>query len=171
MTRLHQIQIQYAPAEDRGLLRVNTTDGAEYRFWLTRRFVVLLWPLLVRALDTDGHAATQRGATERAAVRAFEHHKAVGDSNFATPFQPGSATPLGGAPVLLGRAALHPVAAGGYLLSLHPLQGQGIDLTFDGTMLHSFSKLLDDMVRSAEWQLDHEALAPRETLPPTTSVN
>ena len=50
---LHQIQLTYNEKQDRVLLRVSTTDGTEFQFWLTRRFIKRLWGLLVKLLEQD----------------------------------------------------------------------------------------------------------------------
>ena len=45
-----QIQIRYIQEEDRILMRLNTVAEEEYRFWLTHRFLIRLWPVLQDAL-------------------------------------------------------------------------------------------------------------------------
>ena len=45
-TRLHQMTVKYLPTEDRMLLRIATSEKTEYRLWLTRRFIGILWPAL-----------------------------------------------------------------------------------------------------------------------------
>ena len=55
--RLHQLHVEYAPAEDRILLKFNTVDRQELRFWLTRKFVKSFWDSLQTLLewaDRDG---------------------------------------------------------------------------------------------------------------------
>jgi hypothetical protein len=50
--RIHRIQIGSDEQEDRLLLRVSTTDGCEYRFWLTQGLQVLsLYPRQGQGLD------------------------------------------------------------------------------------------------------------------------
>ena len=43
---LSQMQMLYVSEEDRILFRVNSTSGEEFRFWLTRRYVLLLIKVL-----------------------------------------------------------------------------------------------------------------------------
>ncbi|MEO5334425.1 MAG: hypothetical protein H7839_20615, partial [Magnetococcus sp. YQC-5] len=51
---LHQIQMAFSQEEDRLQLRISTGTH-EVRFWLTRRFVKLAWPILQQAIeDTAG---------------------------------------------------------------------------------------------------------------------
>src|SRR5262245_38468956 len=45
---IHQMQIRPDEQEDRLLLRLSTTDAAEFRFWLTRSFVKKLWGMLIK---------------------------------------------------------------------------------------------------------------------------
>jgi len=49
--RLHQLKVEYEPEQDRLLMLVATNEGMELRLTLTRRFVKLLWPLLVKGGD------------------------------------------------------------------------------------------------------------------------
>ena len=72
MTAISQIQMRYVPLEDRVLLRLNTSDQDEFRFWLTRRFVVMLISALQahKAADPDVSAAPAGDARE--AVRQFK---------------------------------------------------------------------------------------------------
>ena len=50
--RLHQINLGYSPEEDRILLRINTTGKTEYRLWMTRRYVKILWKLLTKSVES-----------------------------------------------------------------------------------------------------------------------
>jgi hypothetical protein len=43
---IHQLSVNYLQEQDRILARINTTDGAELRLWLTRRLTMGLMPLL-----------------------------------------------------------------------------------------------------------------------------
>ena len=49
--KLHQLKIDFNAEQDRLLMLVSTDDGAEVRMWITRRFVKLLWPLLVKLAE------------------------------------------------------------------------------------------------------------------------
>ena len=49
--RLHQLKVDYDAEQDRLLMQVATSEGVEVRLWLTRRFVKLLWPLLVKLAE------------------------------------------------------------------------------------------------------------------------
>jgi hypothetical protein len=49
--KLHQLKVDYNAEQDRLLMLIATSDGVELRMWLTRRFVKLLWPLLVKLAE------------------------------------------------------------------------------------------------------------------------
>ena len=66
--RLHQIRIDYHQEQDRLLLRISTDDSSELRFWLTRRFVKGLWPVLMKMAEAVGEARVQHDPTIRKAA-------------------------------------------------------------------------------------------------------
>ena len=151
MTKLHQIQFRYDPHEDRILLRLTTTTRHEFRFWVTRRYTKLLWAGLT------GSAARGAAVTPalREAVLAIEQEAAIARADFKTEFNEAAISkPLGDTPVLLARLKCTRQDEGITLLALHPIQGQGIEIRLDQTLLHSMLKLLAEATQSAEWDLN-----------------
>ena len=57
---IHQIQMAFDKLQDRILLRVSTSDQAEFRFWMTRRYTKLLWTMLIKMLERDPAAEIGR---------------------------------------------------------------------------------------------------------------
>lgn len=154
MARLHQLRLQYVAAEDRALLLVSTTARQEYRFWLTRRLVKALWPVLERALANDEAVRRHGDAGTRDAVLAFRHEQAVRAADFATEYQgEGLEHPLGETPLLVARARISADGAGNHRVALAPRQGQGIEFHIASSALHSLSRLVADTARMAEWDL------------------
>jgi hypothetical protein len=155
MTQLNQIQCRYVPLEDRVLLRVNSTDHSEFRFWLTRRYVRLLWPVLSQLLQGDPQISQASDEQARQAILAFQHESALSQSTFSTAFKEEQAKfPLGETPVLLARIQTKTTTQGQSILCLHPEQGQGIDLNMNKTLLHALIRLLTDAVQKAGWELE-----------------
>jgi len=153
--QLHQIQIQFVPREDRILLRIKTTDKSEFRFWMTRRYVKLLWPVVVKMLEADQQIQLQENQAAKSAVLSFQHEKALQKGDFATQFSEDSSNlPLGETPILLAKIQLKRRNDGGNLLCMHPEKGEGIDLGLNDVLLHSFSKLLADAVSVSDWDID-----------------
>lgn len=155
MSQLHQIQLQYDAHEDRGLLRISTQDGAEYRFWMTRRYVKVLWPILLRMVSENEQVARQADPAAKRTVLSFQHEQALGRSDFATRYQEEEKRlPLGQDPILLARVQLKRAPSGSPVLCMHPLEGQGIELAMNDVLVHSLCKLVGDVVRQAEWDVD-----------------
>jgi len=153
--QLHQIQIQFVPREDRILLRIKTTDKLEFRFWMTRRYVKLLWPVVVKMLEADQQIQLQENQAAKSAVLSFQHEKALQEGDFSTQFSEDSSNlPLGETPILLAKIQLKRRNDGGNLLCMHPEKGEGIDLGLNEVLLHSFSKLLADAVSVSAWDID-----------------
>lgn len=159
---MHQMQLTYVPEEDRMLFRLNTQGGEEFRFWMTRRYLGLLFQTLaklVRDLEQTKSEAHAGMAVEPLAVES-RHREQVGKADFETAYEESAQLPLGAEPVLLHRAAVRPGTMGQALLGMHPRQGQGIEITLNEKILHSLCKLLADTSKQAGWRLDLELVNP-----------
>ncbi|MBF0179263.1 MAG: hypothetical protein HQM03_04455 [Magnetococcales bacterium] len=155
--QIHQLQASYSVEQDRVLLRVSTSDHAEYRFWLTRRFIQRLWEGLRHHLETR-HRIAESDPKARAALLEFMHQSATAQVDFASPYQEDSetVTPLGREPILVTRATLGVAPEQEELvrLGLNPAEGEGLELTLDTQLMHGFCKLLAEAMSHAEWDLD-----------------
>ncbi|MEM7405800.1 MAG: hypothetical protein AAF458_10945 [Pseudomonadota bacterium] len=168
MARLSQIQLTFVPADDRLLLRISTDEKAELRFWLTRRFVRLLLPVLAGMSLHAATSATVQSAEARAAIADFQRDHALANADFETQFQDDATIfPLGENPVLLERIQTRSNDVGAPVLCLHPANGSGIDLALETQLLHSFKSLLSDAIGKADWNLDTSALHPVATSTPS----
>jgi hypothetical protein len=154
--RLHQMKVDYEAEQDRLLMLVATNEGVELRLTLTRRFVKLLWPLLVKlAEEASPRIRTQANPEARKALLGLEHEHAVSKADFSKPYDAGeSARPLGDAPLLLARIQTGHDRNGQPVVALHPSQGQGITLTFDSVLLHSLCRLLQSAVKKSDWDME-----------------
>lgn len=154
MAQIEQIQIKFDPIQDRLLMRVAGGNQLEFRFWLTRRFVKLMWPALDTAMTQSPLAQTQASPVAKKEVLAFEHEKAVSNSDFKTPYKETPRTlPLGDEPVLLAKMQLRRDANGATTMSLGPESGPGIDLGLNTGLLHSLAELIRNGVDLAGWEL------------------
>src|SRR5574339_1204598 len=103
--KLHQLKVDYDAEQDRLLMLIATSEQMELRMWLTRRYVKLLWPLLVKlAEEASPRIRTQANPEARKALLGIEHQQAVQKADFSKPYDAGEAArPLGDAPLLLAR--------------------------------------------------------------------
>lgn len=172
MSQLKQIHLQFSSLEDRLLLLVKNQELAEYRFWITRRFLKLLWPVLVKLLASNQNVRIQSDAQSRRTVMSFQHESALQESDFATAYeQEVSATPLGISPVLLARVQVKRKPDTAPILCLHPLEGEGIELAMSEPIVHSVCKLLTDAVDKAGWDLELRIASTRATSQTPQTIN
>lgn len=160
--RLHQLKLDFIPEHDRLLLRVNTDEQIEVRLWLTRRALRLLWPLLVQMVRSSPEIAQQSNPEARDALAAMQHEQALGRADFAKPFDESAREmPLGAEPVLVVHIQASRDGKGNQILGLLPQQGQGVHLTLDNTLLHSFCRLVQNAAAKSDWDLVLELPALR----------
>lgn len=165
---LHQIQLSYVPEEDRLLLRVSTREHQELRFWLTRRLVARLWPLLVDQLAARADAGAHADPEARRSLLEFRHEAAVQQADFSAPYRDAPReTPLGAVPLLVTKARLRPGEAG-FDLWLMPAEGSGVRLSLTEAMLHSLCRMLEQTAARTEWGLASPLGAPA---PPPERLN
>jgi hypothetical protein len=169
MSQLDQIQVSFAAAEDRLLLRISTQGNEEFRFWLTRRFVRALRPALTQSLAARPRIQTQADPLAKQELLRFEHEAALQKADFKTPFKGAERTlPLGPDPRVLTRCQLKPRQDGGVVLVVAPEQGEGVDIALNAQLLHSFVALLEHALASAEWDLAPAAPAPTAPAKPAS---
>jgi hypothetical protein len=154
--RLQQLKVDYDAETDRLVMLVATSDEIELRLALTRRFVKLLWPLLVKlAEEASPRIRTQANPEARKALLGLEHEHAVSKADFSKPYDAaGRATPLGEVPLLLARIQTGYDRDGQPVLALHPSEGQGVTLTLDSVLLHSVCRLLQSAVKKSDWDME-----------------
>ena len=151
---IHQMQIRPDEQEDRLLLRLSTTDGAEFRFWMTRSFVKKLWSLLLKMVEWDKAVQQQFDASMRQTVLEIQHQGFAQQGDFSKGFEEiPRKFPLGDVPVLLASGKGVRRDDGLYVLSLFPVKGQGLDMTLDTRLLHIFGKLVRDAVQRTDWDM------------------
>lgn len=152
---VNQLHISFVPAHDRLLLRVATANRREVRLWMTRRFVKVLWPVLMKALQTDPALAGHADPQARTEVLSFQHEQALQEAKFTTEYQTAPDTrPLTETPLLLNRASCEALDAAHTRLELVTAKERSFQLTLDRKTVHSLCKLIADCAANAEWDLD-----------------
>ena len=166
--RLHQLKLEFNPEHDRLILHVLTDDGAEILLWLTRRCVKLLWTALLRMLQSSPSVQLQGTSPEaRDALMGMKHEQALKEANFAKPYEEAKQRPLSSEPILVGKIQTSYDANRTNVLTLLPLNGQGVNLALDENLLHSLCKILQNAVSRADWDLRLEL--PRSAMVAATS--
>ncbi|MBA4397559.1 MAG: hypothetical protein C0394_09300 [Syntrophus sp. (in: bacteria)] len=156
MSGLRQMNINFDPIEDRLLLRITAGEPGsldEYRIWLTRRFVRVIWKLLDQSITAETMNETTVPQESAGALQEFKEAAALAEADFHTPFAGApNRTPLGPNPLLVSKIQIRR-QPGGHLLTMETAQGQIINLALHSGLVHSFRKLLADQTQNAQWDL------------------
>ena len=107
---IHQLSVSHDERQDRLLLRLNTQDGQEFRFWLTRRMAIRLLPAMDQSVvrleaAQPGLAATD--ASSQQMLTELKRDAFLQTADFSTPYaaEP-QQLPLGDEPFLITDAQL-----------------------------------------------------------------
>ncbi len=152
---ISQIQMVYSPEEDRILFRLNTVDKQEFRFWITRRYAMLLLKVLHDHKLKDPDIATRSTPLEREAVQSFKKEKAISEARFGEKFQEeDNEFPLGKAIRLAYKLTFKMGNDGTLQLGVQPRVGQGINVVLNQEINITMTQLLLTAARKGDWKLD-----------------
>ena len=151
---ISQMQMLFVPEEDRVLFRVNSADGKQFRFWLTRRYIQLVVQALQKHLDSDPDLSSQPTPAAKQAVQNFKQEQAMQGVNFEKQFEEeAEQLPLGEEAVLAYRLNYR-VDKGTLHLGVEPKEGQGINLALSRDMNISVTRLIVAAAQQADWRID-----------------
>lgn len=172
---------KYVPTEDRLLLRIATSEKTEYRLWLTRRFVAVLWPALggqlARTADLAGVVRPARAADAtpvdtaapapapadpppvsdkvRDAVLGMEHMAAIQDSDFTTKHDEDTVDLTANTgPMIVTGAKVKPWDGKVLTIGFQTLDGTNVSVALDKKLLHGFCHMVSTTVLAADWGLE-----------------
>ncbi|MEX0941092.1 MAG: hypothetical protein WD002_00940 [Pseudomonadales bacterium] len=155
---ISQMQMLYNPEEDRILFRLNTTSREQFRFWLTRRYTMLLLKVLKEHVEADPDISMQGTAEAKQAVKSFKQEKAIQSANFKEQFvEESNELPLGHEIPLAFRLTYN-VKDKVLSIGIQPREGQGINMTITQEINASLAQLLISAAKKGEWAL--EAVTP-----------
>lgn len=153
--QLHQMNMEYSPAQDRLVLKINTTDKQECRLFLTRRFTRELWGGLVRVFEQNPEVKQQADPAVKKAMMAFGQAAQTQDQNFDKAYEKeAEAFPLGETPALLTGFKYAPKGPGGVPRLVFVTETkQEIGIPATEQILFSFAKLLSQAVGVTGWDI------------------
>jgi hypothetical protein len=159
--QVRQLTIRHISEQDRLLVRLNNADGEEYRLWLTRRMLAIVWPHLEKVVAQANLEAGDVSQDEagKKLLSEFRKEAALQQADFATPFndQP-SALPLGQQPLLATQVhfALQPDGALEILFE-EVLPGavasRGFAVRLELQLQVGMLRLIENAVEAAAWNL------------------
>ena len=166
---ISQMQMVYVPEEDRVFFRINSLDKQEFRFWLTRRYAMLLVKVLKDHKDTDPDVSTQVTPGAKEAVQSFKKEKVMSEARFSQKFkEEGNEFPLGQSIQLAYKLSYSMKDDGNLHLSVQPKEGKGINIVINQDINITMTQLLLTASRKGGWKLDEwtaeNAVVPEENI-------
>jgi len=153
---IKQLNASYLAADDRLLLRFNTLEDAEFRFWLTRRVTLFILAatqhLMVKNLEQTHTPEAAKAIADFGKEAVLTHSE--NPAAQVDQYQAGNTYPLGADPVLvmdvkcgLEKQGLDDVLS----LDLVLPGGANINLKLAGNTLQALRILLEQLREHARW--------------------
>lgn len=153
--KLHQMTMGYEPAEDRMLLRISTTAKLEYRLYLTRRFVKVLWGGLTKILERHPDIKADLMPKVKEAVVAMRHQEAVQTADFSQDHVKDNRNLMSNTgPQLVTGAKVHGTKSGHTVMSFQTSFGSDVNISLNEQLLHAFCHMVITTATKAEWDLE-----------------
>jgi len=172
--QINQVNISYLPAEDRLLMRINTSDTAEFRLWLTRAVVARMLTGLSQSQELLMGSKARKTANPllHRAIEQFDREASATEPVIMTQFEAtASRYPLGQEPLLVVRLDVttktdHVSFA--FLLSSNQL----LTINLTSGMVASITRLLHEALRNVDWNLPYFTMKrPIISLPPSETIH
>lgn len=163
MSTIYQMRVEFDAPEDRLLMSIISKDGKEFRMWLTRRFVRLLWPNLLKLAESTPEAAAQQSDAARSSVVRFQHEQAIASTKFTSKYDREKVVSqyYGETPVLITEGQIRRTSneRGPNQIVFMAKDGRPVTMALDNVLLHSMARLIRNAAKKAGWELDLGALA------------
>ncbi len=158
---IHQLSVSYEERQDRLLLRLNTQDHQEFRFWLTRRMSLRLLPAIdqsVARLEASQPGVAAPDTTSQKMLTELKRDAFLQKADFSTPFEAkAERKPLGEEPLLITDAQLSLQANGGLLITFQEKSAEGAvkscQLNLQASLVHGLIQLIQQALVKADWAL------------------
>ena len=158
MSGIEQMQLKFDPQQDRLLLRVNSLDKQQLRFWLTRRIVKRLLPPLIDLLQKSVAGDRSGDAKTAAALFEFEQQTVRDHVDFVSEFDDDATSlPLGEDGLLIETVSLTTHEGGDVSVKLANNSNTSATLRLNEKLLHSLFAILRQALAVADWDLPSTA--------------
>lgn len=167
---IHQLSVNHDERQDRLLWRVNTQEGEEFRFWLTRRMTTRLLPAIEHAvgtLETQRTGIVSADAPTRQMVSEMQREAFMQKADFKTPYAqpPAAKLPLGEQPLLITDAQMSVILPQMLQLVLQDksqMPERQCQLQMPVQLVHGLIHLTQQALAKANWGIQ----ASKENTPP-----
>ena len=157
---IHQLSVSYDERQDRLQLKLNTQDGQEFRFWLTRRMAIRLLPAMEQSIVRLEAAQPGVAATDvptQHMLTELKRDAFLETADFSTPYaaEPRQ-LPLGDEPLLITDAQLSLQAHGALQVIFQKKTAeatQSCQLNLQTPLVHGMIHLVRQCMAKADWAL------------------
>lgn len=156
---IHQLSVHHDERQDRLLLRFNTQDQQEFRFWLTRRMTLRLLPAIEQSalrLEAAQPGVAVADTPSQHLLTELKRDAFLKKADFTTPFESQPAQlPLGEVPMLITDAHLNLKPNGTLDISLEDKSDaariQTCQLHLQVSLVHGMMHLIQQATEKAQW--------------------
>jgi hypothetical protein len=165
---IHQLSVSYEERQDRLLLRLNTQDRQEFRFWLTRRMSLRLFPAIdqsVLRMEASQPGVAAPDTTSQKMLTELKRDAFLAKADFSTPFDSAAEhRPLGEEPLLITDAQLSLQTGGGLLVTFQEKSSnapvKSCQLNLQASLVHGWVHLMQQALSKADWGFGAPETAP-----------
>ncbi len=137
------------------LLRINTSDGTEFQFWLTRRFIKILWQALLQVMQRNPNLGGDLLPGVRDAIMAMEHQEMVQTADFSQKHEEAKVQiTADSGPLLVVGGTVSAIDDQQTRVTLKTEDGKGIAFSLTKQLLHALCQMVISTTHQAEWNLD-----------------
>ena len=144
---IHQLSVNHDERQDRLLLRLNTQDQQEFRFWLTRRMTLRLMPAIEQSavrLEAAQPGVAATDAPSQHLLTELRRDAFLKKADFATPFENRATQwPLGAEPNGALEIAFEDKS--------DPAKARSCHLHLQVSLVHGMVHLIQQSIQKAEW--------------------
>ena len=150
--QLRQLNVSYHKSEDRLLLKVSTSDDAEYRAWCTRRFTQLLLEKLESLFEDEVPQVAAVPEDARREVAQMQHSQKVVEESFERRYEAEpSEFPLGEDGVLVTTLKYKHLDDDVIQMHIGDNDGKGVALRLTRNYRHQLYELFKRASERAQW--------------------
>lgn len=158
--QIHQLSVRHEEVQDRLLVRLNTQEAHEFRFWLTRRMALRLLPALDQSLIRLEAAQPGVAASDPSTQKVLTDIKRnafLQSADFATPYAAvAQHLPLGSEPLLVTDVQITQKPQGNLEVVFQQKKGNNVQschLNLQAQLVHGLIHLLKENLIKAEWEV------------------
>jgi len=158
---IQQFNGEWIPREDRLLLRINTSNDEEFRFWLTR----LMLKNLLQGTHQVSVKTLEKTHTPEVAqvVQAFQQQTVAQQVTFDNSFKAGAQKPLGEEPLLVTGVSINADATH-IMIAFQLANGKNLRLNLQPPVWDRMAVLLNKLQDNAQWGVAAPALSGADIL-------